>query len=166
MAKSKNNFKSLYKYRNSLYINQYDAKNNKFGTINVGNKTMKFGLSKSETEWLDRLSVPMRSVPISGLSIINSKKTKTYIVDGFDPNSNTIYEFLGCVWHGHPTHYNLDLFNAVNKRSFRDLYLETKNRFQIFHDLGYQVFFVWECEYKTKKSFGRYYKGLKDNLLY
>ena len=28
--------------------------------------------------------------------------TRVYYVDGFDTMTQTVYEFLGCVWHGCP----------------------------------------------------------------
>ena len=36
--------------------------------------------------------------------ILNDKGTKTFAylsVDGYEPDTNTVYQFHGCYWHGH-----------------------------------------------------------------
>ena len=48
--------------------------------------------------------------------------------DGFDPITNTVYEFYGDYWHGNPFIYNQNDINKVNKKSFGQLYKETRNR--------------------------------------
>jgi hypothetical protein len=55
-------------------------------------------ISKVETEWLDSLSVPLRQ---HKLNIGN----QTFLVDGFDPTTNTVYECYGSFWHGNPAEY-------------------------------------------------------------
>ena len=41
-----------------------------------------------------------------------------YLVDGFDEENNTVYEFHGCFWHGHAcgTNYNEEKWNATLER--------------------------------------------------
>lgn len=80
-------------------------------------------ISKKETEWLDSLCVPLRQEKI----IIEGK---TYLVDGFDPASNTVYEFYGSFWHGNPEKYDLNDINTVLNKTFGDLYQKTLNREQ------------------------------------
>ena len=36
-------------------------------------------------------------------------RINNYKVDGYDEANNTVYEFHGCHWHGHPCHLNADL---------------------------------------------------------
>lgn len=78
-------------------------------------------ISKVEKEWLDSLSVPLRQHTI----IINSKK---FIVDGFDPKTNTVYEYHGSFWHGNPSIFNKDDINPVLNVTFGELYERTKHR--------------------------------------
>ena len=65
---------------------------------------------------------------------------KEILVDGFEPETNTIYQFYGCKWHGCPCS------NGDGYRYKETLYLETKIK-----DLGYDVISVWEYE-KTEVS--------------
>lgn len=164
MTKVKNNFQSLYKARTKFLLTQPNYENSKFGAIKVGNKNLKFGLSKSENKWLDRLFIPVRSLPITTFPIPGTKKKKIYIVDGFNPDTNTVYEFLGDRWHGNPQMYPLDMMDKQLNKSYRQLYYDTITRFQILNDMGYKVFFVWESRWK-KGDLGRYYRNNQDNLL-
>ncbi|KAK3097803.1 hypothetical protein FSP39_013348 [Pinctada imbricata] len=62
------------------------------------NKTEKYMLAYHWLNWLNHSS---------GLNIVHKlnqgqeKRVGKYPVDGFDEDSNTIYQFHGCYWHGH-----------------------------------------------------------------
>ena len=78
-------------------------------------------ISKIEKAWLDSLNVPCRQEKI----IIDNK---IFLVDGFDPSTNTVYELYGSFWHGNPAVYTSDNINVVLKISFGELYSKTINR--------------------------------------
>lgn len=158
------NFSSLYKARNKFIASQSTIQNNKFGSIKLSHGNLKFGLSKSEEIWLDRLGVIKRAVPVYGLPDPNTHKRKIYIVDGYDPTTNTIYEFLGDRWHGYPKKFNSLTYDKQLKTTYGQLYTDTVQRFYILHNLGYKIIFVWESNWK-KGDAGRYYRGKGDTLL-
>lgn len=82
---------------------------------------------------------------------INIKKQKPiglYIVDGFDQKTNTIYEFLGDYWHGNPKIFSHMTTNPSTKKSHRELYLSTIDRFKKLKSLGYKIRYIWESDYK------------------
>ena len=54
------------------------------------NGTLGKSISKKETEWLNSLNIPNDKEHRQVMIIIDDKQ---YIVDGYDPESNTIYEF-------------------------------------------------------------------------
>jgi hypothetical protein len=72
-----------------------------------------------------------------------------YRVDGFCVETNTIYEFLGCNFHG--------CIKCLSKDGFDNPYDKTKNNFEFYTDtfirlsilknLGYNIIFKWECEF-------------------
>ena len=157
-------FSSLYKARNRFITSQSTVSNSKFGSIKMGPGSLKFGLSNSEDAWLDRLNIPKRAVPIQGFMDLNTKRKKVYIVDGYNPITNTVYEFLGDRYHGHPIHYPSLKFDKQLGKTYGQLYQETRQRFYVLHSLGYKIIFVWESKWK-KGDAGRYYKGVDDNLL-
>ena len=62
-----------------------------------------------------------------------------YPVDGYEPETNTVYQYHGCKWHGHAC-----LENRTNRQ--KKCYSSTKARdFHIVNN-GYNLVKVWECE--------------------
>ena len=43
---------------------------------------------------------------------------KTYKVDGFFEEKNTVYEFYDCFWHGCPKCYRPNIVNSKNKKTW------------------------------------------------
>ena len=92
-------------------------------------------ISKVETEWLDSLNVPLRQHKLK----INNK---TFLVDGFDPGTNTVYECYGSFWHGNPNQYSpTDLNTKVNK-SFGELYQSTVDKEELIKQ-EYNLITIW-----------------------
>lgn len=117
------------------------------GFVKVGNTNIKHGLSKSEEIWLTNLQVPERSKVIYGFN------GKVYIVDGYNQNTRTIYEFLGDFYHANPIKYAkiFDTLNPLTKTTYRQLYEATKARFNLFCSLGFRVIYTWESDYKKNR---------------
>ena len=101
-------------------------------------------ISKKETEWLNSLNIPIeyRQYKIK-------MGDKTFKVDAYDPNNNTVYEFLGDFWHGNPSKYNTNKINPVTGDTFGQLYIETLYRENILKNLGYKIVSIWESDFKT-----------------
>lgn len=127
------------------------------GLMQLGRSRLKVGTSKTEAEWLGKLNVLSRQIVFHGFN------GKTFVVDGLDPNTRTVYEYLGDFWHGNISRMKAEAINPLTRKTNRQMYLETKARFQYLHELGYKVFFVWESDYKRGKI-GRYYLGKQDTL--
>jgi hypothetical protein len=92
-------------------------------------------ISKPEQQWLDSMGVPLRqhTLPEYGWS-----------VDGFDPATNTVYEFHGDFWHGNPNRFDPEDVNPVCKTKFGDLYASTKAKEQSILAAGYNLIVKWE----------------------
>ena len=74
-------------------------------------------------------------------------KDRNFRVDAYDPETNTIYEFLGDFWHGNPEVYDFNDFNRSNKTKFQDLYGQTFDRLNFIKSLGYNVKYIWENDF-------------------
>ncbi len=98
-----------------------------------------FGIK--EKKWLDYLGVTERQVRIG-----------KYIVDGFDPLTNTIYEFNGDFWHGNPDVFNPNDINNVLKKSFGELYEKTINKEMKLKEKGYNIISIWENDFNKTIS--------------
>lgn len=109
-------------------------------------------VSKSEIDWLNYIGIPntkeYRQVMISLPQKISRKK---YIIaDGFDPKTNTIYEYLGDFWHGNPQIFNENDINTANNKTFGELYKDTINRETLLKNVGYEVISIWESEWEMQ----------------
>lgn len=99
----------------------------------------RFGIK--ENKWLDSLNIKEKQYRIG-----------KYIVDGYDPDTNTIYEFNGDYWHGNPKLYSENDVNNVLNKTFGELYRKTKDREEYLIKKGYNVISIWESDF-NKQSY-------------
>ena len=74
-------------------------------------------------------------------------------VDGFDPSTKTVFEFLGCLWHGCPTccqHQRHRTYGANPDRSLFELYEATEAKMQRLERAGYRIKVQWECAWNAQ----------------
>ena len=75
----------------------------------------------------------------------------SYFVDGFDPVTNTVYEFNGCLYHGCPVCYpnRQAKHYATPDRTVEELYQATLNKRMALLRAGYTVVEMWECQWQS-----------------
>ena len=106
-------------------------------------KCAKGSVSKISQEWLDSLDVKSL-IKEYRINIVGS-----FIkVDAYDPETNTVYEFLGDYWHGNPEVFSPEKINSHNKKSFGQLYDETRERIKVLKENGFNVVYIWENDFK------------------
>lgn len=104
--------------------------------------------STSEQEWLNCCNVPNTNRQV--LIWCNGKRMK---VDGFDPNTNTVYEFYGDYWHGNPLVFDPDHINKTNYKTFGHLHNATQCRRHNLISAGYNLVEIWEADWiKLRKT--------------
>ena len=91
-------------------------------------------VSKSETKWLDELEVSHRQYWL---------KDVKYKVDGYDPETNTVYLYHGRFWHGCPETFDQDMIHPVVKIPMRDLYEKTMFYENKIREAGYNLIVKW-----------------------
>ena len=85
-----------------------------------------------------------------------------YFVDGLDDTTKTVYEFLGCIFHGCPTCYPMrDIKHyCAPDRTVQELYNATEAKRTALLHAGYNVFECWECQWdeqvKTNQTVQRF----------
>jgi hypothetical protein len=73
------------------------------------------------------------------------------LVDGWDPETGTIYEFHGDYWHGNPRRYPADDPHPdVRGKTYGDLYQATLEKEQLLRDLGYELVVMWEMDWNQR----------------
>ena len=98
-----------------------------------------YSVSKMETEWLDQCGIlpQNRQVKLE----VGQKKFK---VDGFDPSTQTIYEFYGDYWHGNPLIFQSEDLNLTVNKTFGELYQKTVEKEKWLLSHGYHLITKWQ----------------------
>ena len=75
-------------------------------------------------------------------------------VDGYCPDTRTVYEFQGCFTHGCPTCYpnRHEKHPRHYDRTMHDVYETTQDKVQQLTEQGYKVIQMWGCEWKHLKE--------------
>lgn len=75
-------------------------------------------------------------------------KNTNFIVDGFDEHTNTVFEFLGCFYHGHSCLLHREYKCSKDPQdTLQKRYETTMNRLRKIEQLGYKIIIAWECEF-------------------
>lgn len=80
-------------------------------------------------------------------------RLENYTVDGYDENTQTVYEFHGCYWHCCPTCYPdraTDIHPNHLDKTYATVYEQTLRREQELRDKGYKVISIWEHEFDSQ----------------
>ncbi len=123
--------------------------------------------SEISIKWLNDImeetSIFIKHAKNGGEFSIKLLDKRCYRFDGYHEESKTVYSFLGCFWHGHPKKHCRDIKswhkknkNPVSKKSFKELYGKTFERFDHIKKLGYSIIYIWECEYHKNIGANKY----------
>lgn len=132
------NFKEYFNIKENLTINNIYKKH-----FNIVEEN--FYTKQKETEEIKWIKSIDKNNLVRGYII--KYKNKKFKPDGYDPKTNTIYEFLGDYWHGNPNTFNLNEINIWCNKTFEKLYIETFERFNIIKSLGYKIIYIWESDF-------------------
>lgn len=106
----------------------------------------KSGTSKIEHDWLDSMGLPNTKTHRRVRLDIGHR---TMLVDGYDPSTNTVYEFHGDYWHGNPKVYDAGDVNRMTKCTFGELYHRTQQTEDFIRKAGYNLVVCWESDFKS-----------------
>jgi len=111
-------------------------------------KCTRFTTSKIAQNWLKSLNNPELRTFDSDNGEFKIPETR-WKVDGYDHNTNTIYEFHGDYWHAHPSNKRFSENEKHPRKKFTwgEIYKKTLERDQKIRDLGYNLVVIWEHEF-------------------
>lgn len=115
------------------------------------NKCSNSGISNPETKWLDSLNIlednRQFTIKYTYFDFDSQKvKNKSYSFDGYDPITNTIYEYHGSYFHGDPRYFKPWDINKKTHSSFGELYNNTLIKRNFALALGYTIVENWDSE--------------------
>ena len=67
-------------------------------------------------------------------------------VDGYEPKSNTIFQYHGCKWHGCPCQKRKERNSLEEERSADQRYAKTIELEKKMKEQGFKIVSIWECE--------------------
>ena len=108
------------------------------------------GYSKIAIKWLNSINPNIQHAENGGEFKIPDSR---YRVDGYDKETNTVYEFHGDDWHGNPTKHKSDFkCHPFNKNlTAGELYQKTIERENEIKSLGYNLIVMWEKDYHSNQ---------------
>lgn len=101
--------------------------------------------SSASQEWIESLGL------VHAVQEFHIPGTRFH-ADLYCPDTNTVYEFYGDFWHGHPTRYDPASVNVVKHKTFGELHEETIAREKVIKDLGYNLITIWESDWNQHKG--------------
>lgn len=98
-------------------------------------------ISKPSIEWLASLNnqniIPEYTLP-------ENYRRK---VDGYDPTTNTVYQFHGTFYHCEPRVYPADKYDKMRKKPCGDVYKISCDRDEQIRGYGYNLVIMWEYDW-------------------
>ena len=144
------------KDRSHIWNATIDSRNGKYKKSGCP-KCRRVGYSKISLEWLNYVE---KSENINIIHFMNGGEYKIEgpekigKVDGYCLETNTVYEFHGDFYHGHPSIFAPDDINGVNHKSYGYLYNKTLERDKLIISKNYNLVVMWEHEFKIlRKTF-------------
>jgi superfamily II DNA or RNA helicase len=122
-------------------INISKNQNNQMFQLNKPNNNyFAKNYSQKAIDWLNFL-MQIKKIYISHAENGNEFQIPetSYRADGYCKETNTIYEFYGCYWHGCPICY----------KTYSNKYQQLIIRENKIMNLGYNLIFIWECTWDT-----------------
>jgi hypothetical protein len=104
--------------------------------------------SRIQIQWLEYRAIRDGFIQHSnnlGEYIVPSTK---FCVDGYQKETNTIYEFQGDYWHGNPDIYDLNDMNKTVNETFGTLYFNTVAKNNLLKNKGYHIVEMWENKWR------------------
>jgi len=110
----------------------------------IGCGQCSYNVSTKETRWLDTFDMSVNAKRNTRIELDGRKRS----VDAFDPDTNTVYEFWGDWWHGHPDFFDPNDVHPKTKTTYGDLYQQTLDKRQAILNNGYTLVEIWEHEFE------------------
>ena len=122
--------------------------------------------SKMSIMWLNYVSngVNIKHALNGGEKELNINK-KTYKVDGFCEETNTVYEFYGCFWHGCPKCYRPNIVNSKNQKDMGTLNDQTIEKRETMKNAGYNHVSTYEFQLAKNKDFQKFAKNFTQEVI-
>ena len=150
----------------TIYRSNYMPKNT-IAIVPEYSKTDNY--SKMSIMWLNYMMSKAKNLNIKHALNGGEKKltigNKTYKVDGFCKENNTVYEFYGCFWHGCQNCYKPNIVNSKNQMDMGTLNDRTIEKRENIKNAGYNHVSTYECILNKNKDFQKFAKTFDNEIV-
>jgi len=106
------------------------------------------GYSKTAIRWMNYIAGKNNiNIIHAGNGTEYKIRNSKYKADGYCKDTNTIYSFCGCIWHGCTKCRKGNDKNPFSKKLYKDLYKKTIEREKFIRSQGYNLVTIWEHEW-------------------
>src|SRR5690606_1937180 len=105
--------------------------------LNLDHYNLLYGKSKLANLWLEQIEEELGYILIKEYPF--DPDNKRLRSDGYNPKTNTIYEFYGDYWHGNLKVFAADQINDIVNNTMQELYNHTITREDRIKELGYKL---------------------------
>ena len=110
--------------------------------------------SKMSIMWLNYVSIGVNiKHTLNGGEKELTTDDKTYKVDGFCEETNTVYGFYGCFWHGCPKCYRPNIVNSKNQMDMGTMNDKSIKKRETIKNAAYNHISTYECQLAKHKDF-------------
>jgi G:T-mismatch repair DNA endonuclease (very short patch repair protein) len=101
-------------------------------------------------DWMDYLNHSQGLHIRHKLNTGEEKKIGPYPVDGYDTNTNTVYQFHGCYWHGHECWMTKNVKDQKWRETRQSKYDKTVKTTTLIQAQRYKVVEKWEYHFRNE----------------
>ena len=101
-------------------------------------------------DWMDYLNHSQGLHIRHKLNTGKEKKIGPYPVDGYDTNTNTVYQFHGCYWHGHECWMTKNVKDQKWRETRQSKYDKTVKTTTLIQTQRYKVVEKWEYHFRNE----------------
>jgi len=98
--------------------------------------------------WMNYLNISGQAKIQHKLNHGSEKRVGKYLVDGWDPNTNTIYQYQGCFVHDHQCDVTANVKDPCWREERDKKFKKTLETTAYLQEQGYKVIEKWECEFR------------------
>ncbi|XP_055339180.1 uncharacterized protein LOC129588818 [Paramacrobiotus metropolitanus] len=133
------------------YYRTYHLEPEKIAALSAHGPHRNRRTSIQATQWLEVLNRAANGHIQHGR---NGKEVKIgpYFVDGLDATTRTVYEYNGCVFHGHPECTEPEDRSPFSRKLMREVHEEYVDRVRYPEDENYTVTTMWECQWLKERQ--------------
>jgi len=136
-----------------IYRSQFLPQN----TIGIADEAQVDTYSVKSIQWLEYIAqkenIHIRHACNEGEQCITvNGNRRSYKVDGYCKETNTIYQFHGCYWHGRSLCYDKLTVSRFNQYNMKYLRKRTTTIDEVLRASGYNVVAIWEHDFDRNRE--------------